>query len=55
MSVPSFIDLEEFPKEDESSTLAVDSTRGKSDSDFEGTSSFTQVFSELDLNDLIRE
>ena len=44
--VLSFIYLEEFPDEDESSTSAIDSTHGQSDSNVEGTSSVARVFSQ---------
>ena len=55
MPVPTFTQLEELSQEDESSTSAVNSTREHGDSDFKGTSSVVEVFSQPELNDLIRD
>ena len=53
--ISSVIHLEKLSEEGESSTSAVNSTHGQSDSDFERASSVTQVFSHSELNGLIKK
>ena len=53
--VPLSVHLEELPEDSLSSSSAVNSTHGQSDSDFKRISSVAQVFSQLVLAKSVKE